>query len=101
MEAGIRKVLLSVAVVVLLAPPAVVQTQEQSTLDSYVIDTEGGQTALVVPPTEGERVRPGVSAKGHRCLESSGFGSEPLSSLARNESRDGRVWRNRECETGS
>ena len=48
-----RKVLLSVVTVVLLAPLAVVQTQGQATMDIYFIDTEGGQATLVVSPTEG------------------------------------------------
>ena len=48
-----RRVLLSVAAVALLAPLTVVQTQEQNTMDIYFIDTEGGQATLVVSPTEG------------------------------------------------
>ena len=48
-----RKALLSLAAVALLAPLVVAQAQGQNTMDIYFIDTEGGQATLVVSPIEG------------------------------------------------
>ena len=48
-----RKALLSLVAVALLAPGVVTQAQGQNTMDIYFIDTEGGQATLVVSPSEG------------------------------------------------
>ena len=48
-----RKALLSLVAVALLAPSVVAQAQGQNTMDIYFIDTEGGQATLVVSPSEG------------------------------------------------
>ena len=55
MEADMRKTWLFLAATVLLVPLTVARTegqaQEQKTLDIYFIDTEGGQSTLIVSPS--------------------------------------------------